>query len=91
LVVITYDSADLLKRVAAKRGITFLLLSDPGSKTIDAFGLLNKEASGRAQGVPHPGVFILDREGVIRKKLFQDGYKERHSSADLVRAMKELR
>jgi peroxiredoxin len=39
--VISYDSAGTVKRVAAKREVTFLLLSDPGSKTIEAFGILN--------------------------------------------------
>jgi len=77
--------------VAAKREITFLLLSDPGSKTIEAFGILNKEATGRAKGVPYPGVFILDQKGIIRTKLFHEGYKERPTSADLIRALKEVR
>jgi peroxiredoxin len=90
LAVISYDSADVLKRVAAKREVAFLLLSDPGSKTIEAFGILNKEATGRAKGVPYPGVFILDGRGIIRAKLFNEGYKERAKSADVIRALKEV-
>ena len=46
LVVVSYDSADTLKRVAAKRKVAFLLLSDPGSTTIAAFGILNQAAKG---------------------------------------------
>ena len=87
--VISYDSAVTLKRVAAKREVTFLLLSDPGSRTIDAFGILNKAATGKAKGVPYPGIFVLDQKGVIRAKLFREGYKERATSADLIRALKE--
>ena len=90
MVIITYDAADILKRVAARRGITFPLLADPGSRTIEAFGILNQEATGRAKGIPHPGVFILDRGGVIRAKLFIPGYKERHSSADIIRTLNEV-
>jgi len=88
--VVTYDSADLLKRVAAKRGITFLLLSDPGSKTIESYGILNKEAQGRGKGIPHPGIFILDQAGVIRAKLFLESYKQRHTSADIIRALEQV-
>ena len=90
MAVISYDSAETLKRVAQKRGVTFLLLSDPGSKTIEAYGILNKEASGRAKGVPHPGIFILDQQGVIRAKLFLDGYRERPKSGDIIQALKAV-
>ena len=90
VVTISYDSVDTLKRVAAKREVTFLLLSDPGSKTIEAFGILNKEAKGKDKGIPHPGIFILDQKGVIRAKLFHAGYAERPKNADLVEAFKEV-
>lgn len=90
MVVVSYDSAETIKRVARRRGVTFLLLSDPGSKTIKAFGILNKEATGRAKGVPYPGIFILDREGTIRAKLFLPGYKERYKSTDIIQALKRI-
>ena len=90
LVVISYDSADTLKRVAAKRKFTFLLLSDPSSKTIDAYGILNKEAKGKSKGIPYPGVFILDRNGIIRAKLFRAGFVRRARIADVIQAMKEV-
>ena len=90
LVVVSYDSADTLKRVAAKRQVTFLLLSDPGSKTIEAFGILNQEAKGKAKGVPYPAIFILDRKGIIRAKLFRAGFVRRARIADVIQALKEV-
>ena len=90
LAVISYDSVETLKRVAAKREVTFLLLSDPGSKTIQDYGILNQEAKGKAKGVPYPGVFILDRKGIIRAKLFHPGYAKRATVADMVQALKEV-
>jgi peroxiredoxin len=90
LAVISYDSADTVKRVAAKREVTFLLLSDPGSKTIDAFGILNKEGKEKGKGLPYPGVFILDRKGIIRAKLFHPGYAQRATVADLIQALKDV-
>ena len=91
VVGISDDSVTILKRFSDKRGITFLLLSDMGSKTIDAYGIRNKEAPEKVQGIPQPGTFIVDQAGVIRAKLFYDGYKKRHDSADILRAAKDIR
>ena len=54
------------------------MLSDPESKTIDAYHIRNEAAKGKAVGVPNPGTFILDQEGVIRAKLFLEGFRDRH-------------
>ena len=91
VVAISYDSVAVLKRFAEKRGITFPLLSDAGGKTIDAYGIRNQEAPERVQGIPHPGTFIVDQAGVIRAKLFYEGYQKRHGSADILGAVKTIR
>ena len=91
MVAISYDSAAVLKRFAAKSSITFPLLSDVGSKTIDAYGIRNKEAPERWSGIPYPGTFIVDTKGVIRAKLFLDGYKERAAPEAVVQALNDAR
>ena len=82
---------DVLKNFTEKRKITYPLLSDAGSKTITAYGLLNKEAKGKTEGIPYPGTVIVDQEGVIRAKLFLDGYKDRHATEALIKATKEIK
>ena len=91
IVGISYDSPAVLKRFSDRQKITFPLLSDPESKTIDAYHIRNEAARGKAEGVPHPGTFVLDREGVIRAKLFLDGYRDRHTTAALVEAAKVVK
>ena len=97
VVGISYDSVEVLKGFADKQKITFPLLSDPESKTILAYSLKNKETAGKKlgkidiDGVPYPGTLLVDKEGVIRAKLFVDGYKERHSVAELVTAAGKLK
>jgi peroxiredoxin len=97
VVGISYDSVEVLKRFADKQKITFPLLSDPDSKTIIAYSIKNKEMVGKKfgtanlDGVPYPGTFIVDKEGVIRAKLFVDGYRDRHSVDDLVKAAEKLK
>lgn len=91
VVAISYDPADALARFAEKKSITFPLLSDPESKTIGAYGILNKEAKGNMAGIPYPGTFVIDKQGVIRGKLFHDGYRERHSTEELLKAIAAIK
>jgi peroxiredoxin len=81
----------VLADFAGKAKITFPLLSDPGSKTIIAYGLLNKEVKGKIEGIPYPGTMLIDRNGIIRAKLFIDGYKDRHNTKDLIEAAKGIK
>ena len=90
VVAISYDAVEKLASFAKQKKISFPLLSDADSKVIDAYGIRNEEARGtRMDGVPHPGTFIIDQDGVIRAKLFYRHYVKRHSSQDLINAASE--
>ena len=91
LVAISYDSPAINTAAATKLGLTFPLLSDTGSKVIDAYGIRNKEATGRGVGVPHPVVFILDQQGAIRVKLMRDGYRNRPESAEIIAGVNSIK
>lgn len=80
----SYDSPEILRAFAEKHAVAFPLLSDAGSKTITAWGLLNKEATGRAAGIPHPGTFVIDRKGIVVSRAFEDAYQERNSAASVL-------
>ena len=76
---ISYDAPDVLAKFAAKYGITYQMLSDRGSAMIDAFDIRDpqyKEGS-IAFGVPKPVIFIVDRGGIVRGKLAEEGFKIR--------------
>ncbi len=83
---ISYDSTAILKDFASRKGITFPLLSDPQSKIIRAFGVLNTSvpAGHMWYGVPYPGTFIIDPNGIVRSKYFEDRYQERYSAATIL-------
>jgi peroxiredoxin Q/BCP len=87
---ISYDSVAVLKKFSDGNKIMFPLLSDPGSNTIDAYHIRNEAAKGKAEGVPNPGTFIVDKTGVIRAKLFLEGYRTRHTTDELIRAAKAI-
>lgn len=91
VVGISYDDPAILKKFSDKSKITFPLLSDPESRTIEAYHIRNEAAKGKAEGVPHPGTFIVDRDGVIRAKLFLEGFRDRHTTAALIEAGKAVK
>lgn len=89
LVAVSYDSTETLRAFAAKHGITFPMLSDQGSKTITAWGILNREATGRTAGIPYPGTYVIDTKGVIVSRNFEDAYTERDSAASIIAALQQ--
>jgi peroxiredoxin len=91
IVGVSYDSVEVLAKFATQSKITYPLLSDPDSKAITAYDVLNKEAKGKLAGIPYPATMLLDAEGVVRGKLIPEGYKDRHSTEALVRAAKEIK
>jgi hypothetical protein len=86
LAAISYDSVEILKNFAGRRHITFPLLSDPDSKTIRAFGILNETVKpGTPQfGIPNPGTYVLDAKGTVVSKYFEDDIRERVSASDIL-------
>ena len=41
-------------------------------------------------GAPHPGTYILDKDGVVRAKLFLERYQVRHTAEQLIEAAKSV-
>jgi len=89
---LSYDGVEVLKDFAARKRITFPLLSDPESRVIRAFGILNEAdypPGQRAHGVPYPGTFVVDRKGVVRSKFFEKTYVERRTAASVLTLLGE--
>ncbi len=88
LAVITYDSPAIMADFSRRRGITFPLLSDPESQTIRAYGILNPTgaAGTRYEGIPFPGTFLIDRDGKVIKRFFEEAYQERNTVSTIMLA-----
>lgn len=87
LAAISYDSVSVLADFARRRGITYPLLSDEGSTTIKAFGILNTTVAptNSAQyGIPFPGTFFLNRNAVVQSRVFERAYQERDTISSLL-------
>jgi AhpC/TSA family protein/cytochrome c biogenesis DsbD-like protein len=87
LVAISYDSPAILKDFAGRHNIDYLLLSDPDSKIITRYGVLNTEALGMTKGMALPGYFYVDASGVIREKYFEEKYTDRFTANNVLTKM----
>lgn len=73
---ISYDSQDVLSAFSREHGITFPLLSDPGSKTIKRFGLLDtvvEEALGPNRNDPAVQSDVRTYVSVMGVRPFMEG------------------
>ena len=75
----------MVERVRRDHGVTidFLLLSDPGSRVIGRYGLLNPEG----RGWPHPTTFVLDKRGVVHWKFVETDYRVRPTNEQILEAL----
>ena len=83
MVAITYDDPVLQQVFVDKFGIQYPILHDVDTMTFKTLGILNEEyAPGdSAYGIPHPGMIVIDRNGIIVGKQFLEAYSVRVDSA----------
>jgi len=83
---ISYDPVDVLGKFAEKFGITYPLLSDVSSAVIRRFGILNTHMpEGHPwYGVPFPGTYMSDEQGVVIDRSFYANHAVRDSVARML-------
>jgi len=87
---ISNDTVELLSEFSERHGIEFSLLSDEDSAVIRAFGILNtliepdEGKSMRWYGIPYPGTYVTDAEGVVIDKDFHQHHARRLSGQALL-------
>jgi len=89
VLAITVDSKEDLKKVSSRvygngPKSVIELLSDPGHKVIDHYGLLNPNS----RGLPHPATYIIDKKGIVRWKFVEVDYRIRPSNEDVLKELK---
>jgi peroxiredoxin len=92
IVGVSYDKPEINAAFTQKRNIRFAMLSDPGSVTIDRWGLRDPQypPGNMAYGVPRPIIFIIDRKGVIRASLAEETFRTRPPVSDVIKAIDAL-
>lgn len=82
LVFVSYDTTTKQKVFAKKNALEENFVSDQGSVIIKSFGLLNEDHApgSRVYGIPHPAVFVVDENGVVEAKLYEEDYTSNKKS-----------
>lgn len=85
LAAITYDDPAVLKTFATDQDIGFGMISDTGSKLIDAMEIRDPQyTEGMAVGVPYASIFVIDANGVVKARAVSSDYKVRPANADVL-------
>jgi peroxiredoxin len=89
---LSYDTPDILRAFTVKRRLTYTLLSDTKSEIIDRYNLRDPQypPGNRAYGVPRPIIFVLDPQGVIKAKLYEESFKNRPPVGAVILKLDEL-
>jgi peroxiredoxin len=89
---LSYDSPEILQAFTVKRHLTYTLLSDTKSEIIDLYKLRDPQypPGSRAYGVPRPIIFILDAQGTIKAKLYEESFKNRPPVTEVISKLDEL-
>jgi hypothetical protein len=90
VLAISYDEPDALKDFQDAYDITYTLLSDPDSKVIRDYGILNTliaEDDHPWFGIPFPGTYVTDSQGTITHKFFENNLVLRVGPEELLRAV----
>jgi peroxiredoxin len=93
VVTVSPDSVENLRAFSDRYGIRFPMLSDVGSHIISSYELLNPNFDATPldvgvpfpqRGVPFPGHFLIDADGVVVDKAFSGDLRHRASGSTLV-------
>ena len=87
----------MVERQAKDEGASpnFPLLADPGHRVIDRYGQLNpelfkNESNPSGYVVPHPAVFVMDRQGRVTWKFTNTDANVRATNEQIIEALKAL-
>lgn len=83
VVAISYDAAEVIRHFAERKGgFSYPLLADPDSEIIRSFGVLNPnfEPGSTGFGMAFPGTFMVDQDGVVVEKYFEQMHRQRYTA-----------
>ena len=86
-------SRSLADKIASdgKGKVSFPLLSDPGHKIIDEYGLRDPAyKEQKVDGIPHPAVYIVNKDGKVSWAKIESDYRKRPTNDELRAALKTL-
>jgi AhpC/TSA family protein/cytochrome c biogenesis DsbD-like protein len=86
VVAVTHDSVEIVKHFADRKGLTYPVLVNKVGMVSLAFGIENHNVpeDDADYGMPFPGAYIVDADGVVQAKYFEQDHVERYTAATLL-------
>lgn len=83
---VTYDAVKDLKAFSKKYKISYPLLHDDNAKLVKQFGIINTayNPGDQAYGIPYPGMFLVNKKGIITHKFAEQGFVARPDFATVL-------
>jgi peroxiredoxin len=93
LVSVSYDKPAKLASFGKAKGITYSLLSDEGSKFIDAVRLRDPQYAKApfANGVPYASILVLTKDGTVKAKNVSLDYAVRPSNETILALVQSVK
>ena len=87
MIAVSVDEQSFAWSMGQTTGAKFQILSDFDKNTIKAYGIVN---AAEHDGIAHPSVFILDREGKIRYLHVGKDPQDRPSDEAIIEEVKKI-
>ena len=81
------DTLALERKLMAFAGNTdgFVFLRDEAHRVVDRYEILNSTFE-----LPHPAVFVLDKQNVVRYRFVETNYRQRAPTHEVIQAVQAL-
>lgn len=89
-VAISVDPPEVSRKLAAKVGYTFPILSDPGGEVIRRYQLLHPGGGPNGHDISRPAEFLVDRNGVVQWTNFAEDIRIRARAEDMLAAARNI-
>ncbi len=92
IITVTYDSATDANKFHSQSKLKFPILKDENSELIKRLGILNPgpDKDSKYYGIPYPGIFLVDKSGIIRGKFAEESYRDRPELENVFAEAKKL-
>lgn len=83
---VTHDTVEIVKYFVDRKGLTYPVLANKAGMVSVAFGIENHNVpkDDSHYGMPFPGTYIIDADGVVQAKYFEQDHVERYTAATLL-------
>ncbi|MDQ3472109.1 MAG: peroxiredoxin family protein [Acidobacteriota bacterium] len=89
VLTVSPDSLDSLRKYKAKTETLFPMLSDEKGEVILQYGVKN-DWTPYKRGIPHPSIYIIERDGVVRFVEVRQNYFFRGKMSTILDELKNI-